>query len=86
MILNGDNMGNYMGVNKYIVVVWNKQEKDYQEVLEMFSLDELGLQEAKAYTLKARKQYSDTEIRLLKETWQGKSWSDYETIKVRAKK
>lgn len=85
MVLNGDNMGDYMGVNKYIVVFWNKSQNDFEEVLEMFSLDEAGLQEAKAYTLQARKEYTDKVVRLLKETWQGTSFSDYETIRVGGK-
>lgn len=86
MRYTGDNLDNYMGVDKYVVVIWNPQECDYEEVLEMFTLDEEGLQEAKEYTIQARGEYFNRQIRLLKETWQGDSWSDYETVRVQGRK
>lgn len=86
MRYTGDNLDNYMGVDKYIVVFWNPRENDYEEVIEMFTLDEEGLQEAKEYTIQARKEYFNRQVKLLKETWQGIGWSDYETIRVQGRK
>jgi hypothetical protein len=71
--------GSYFGFDKIIVCFWSNKENDWTEVVEMFNI-KTPLQQVRTYVDDLKKQYPKETIKALKETWQGKDWSDYETI------
>lgn len=73
--------GEYFGVDKYVIVFWNKKDNDFDEIWEEFTLD-TSMSELKHYVHLLSQEYPDKDIRVLKETWQGNDWSDYETIEL----
>jgi len=71
--------GHYFGWKKIIVCFWNNEQDDWTQIIEMFNF-KTPLQEIKDYVKRLKKRYPNETIKAFKETWQGKDWSDYETI------
>jgi hypothetical protein len=79
MVRNMKYNGYYFGVNKFIVCFWDKRRDDWREVVEQFTFN-TPISEIKQFAKQLKKDYPREMVKVLKETWQGNDWSDYETI------
>ncbi len=73
--------GEYMGVDKIIITDWDSEQNDYTEIYEQFTID-TDIETIKHYLHLLDQEYPNTQFKVFKETWQGKSWSDYQEIKI----
>jgi hypothetical protein len=73
--------GQYMGVDKIIITNWSKKENDYSHIYKAFTID-TDLCYVKTHLNLLKKQYARVNFKVLKETWQDNSWSDYEDINI----
>jgi hypothetical protein len=73
--------GHYFGWKKIIVCFWDEQQNDWTEIVEMFNF-KTPIKEIELFCKELKKKYPNETIKAFKETWQGKDWSDYETIKI----
>jgi hypothetical protein len=73
--------GQYMGVDKILITNWIKKENDYSQVYKTLTID-TRIKDIKIHLSTLKKQYARVNFKVLKETWQGNSWSDYEDINI----
>jgi hypothetical protein len=73
--------GQYMGVDKILITNWIKKENDYSQVYKTLTID-TSMKDIKIHLNTLKKQYARVNFKVLKETWQDDSWSDYEFIIV----
>jgi hypothetical protein len=74
--------GQYMGVDKILITNWIKKENDYSQVYKTLTID-TSIKDIKIHLNTLKKQYARVNFKVLKETWQDNSWSDYEFIIVK---